>query len=431
MSSQMAVVRPKLRVTRPSESDPSACPQATTSYTSPATRPMTRARSVRSHHCRQFISMSSGSGVSRIGRAFVLVVAVILTKANAAAPRSLEIIPAAAPPGARVIVAGAILETDNVAVSFPATAGGRATAPVVARGSRYVEVRVPPDAATGGVHVTVNGSVTELAFVVAPQPRYMSVSTLAGGLQNRNTVKNPEGLALDPLTGNVYVADTKNHQIKVLTPEGAIAVVAGAGSPGFVDGLGTSAAFKEPRGLVFDTERRLLYVADSANHAVRRVTLEGVVTTVAGSGQPGDRSGIGTDALFKEPRGVAVDITGNLYVADAGNHKIRRVATDGAVVTVAGSGREGFADGQAAEARFAGPEGISVDLGSGVVYVADTGNSRIRKIADGVVTTLAGTGDRGLTDGPAPHARFHSPHGVVLGDAGNLFIADTGNNVIR
>ncbi|MEA2489723.1 MAG: hypothetical protein QOH21_1515, partial [Acidobacteriota bacterium] len=252
---------------------------------------------------------------------------------------------------------------------------------------------------------------------VAAQVTFIGVSTLAETRIGHDVLKTPEGVAIDPVTGNVYVSDTGHHQIKVITPAGEITVLAGSGKPGLKDGIGTAAQLKAPKGLAFDRVRRVLYVADSENHAIRRVSLEGVVTRYAGSGKPGSRDGAAGVAELKQPCGVAVDGDGVVYVADTANSVIRRVALDGTMTTIAGTGRDGFADGAAANARFAGPEGIAVG-GDGRVYIADTANDRIRVLDHGVVSTL-------------PVATFHRPRRLAIDEAGGLLVADSGNDAIR
>ncbi|HEX8253649.1 MAG TPA: IPT/TIG domain-containing protein, partial [Thermoanaerobaculia bacterium] len=244
-------------------------------------------------------------------------------------------------------------------------------------------------------------------------------------------LRNPEGVAVDPRSGIVYVSDTKAHQIRIILPNGATSVLAGSGVPGLADGSGRNAQFKEPKGVALDVAQNALYVADSANHSIRRVTLSGAVTTVAGSGRPGLKDGRAAGAEFKEPSALALDSAGALYVADTKNNVIRRVTNDGSTVTFAGTGRDGFADGAVQAARFAEPEGIVVSP-SGVLFIADTRNQRIRRIENGTVATVAGTGSSGYSgDGPAVAARFAFPTGLTFDDSGNLIIADSGNDVIR
>jgi DNA-binding beta-propeller fold protein YncE len=351
-----------------------------------------------------------------------IVIAVMAT--NGFAATALQVIPASAPRGARIVVRGTGLGAGELQVRFADGAQGTDAA-IQARTSQSTEVTVPPNAVSGEVRVTHSGSqIAALPFTVRPDARFESVRTIA-----TNDLKSPGGVAVDPATGNVYVADTKNHRINVITAQG-MALFAGSGQPGQTDAVGAQARFKEPSAIAFDAVRKLLYVADTMNHAVRRVTLDGVVTTLAGSGKPDDHDGAGAGAEFKQPAAIAIDAAGNVVVADTANNRIKKITRDGVVTTIAGTGRDGFADGAALDARFAEPEGLAVDA-RGNVYVADTRNHRIRRIASGIVTTIAGSGDRGLIDGLAGQARFDTPRGIALDDAENLFIADSGNDVVR
>ncbi|MCX6996217.1 MAG: hypothetical protein NTV49_03825 [Kiritimatiellaeota bacterium] len=206
---------------------------------------------------------------------------------------------------------------------------------------------------------------------------------------------NPNGAAVDS-AGNVYVADYNNHTIRKVTAAGVVTTLAGsAGSSGSADGTGNAARFCGPIGVAVDSAGNV-FVADSFNHTIRRVTPAGVVTTLAGSaGTPGSADGTGSVARFYNPTDVAVDSAGNVFVTDNNNHTIRKVTVAGVVTTLAGSaGTSGSADGAGNAARFNHPVGVAVD-GAGNVFVTDNNNHTIRKLtAAGVVTTLAG-GQRG------------------------------------
>jgi sugar lactone lactonase YvrE len=243
----------------------------------------------------------------------------------------------------------------------------------------------------------------------------------------------PFGIAADS-SGNVYLADTYNHTIRTLTPAGEVMTLAGlAGSSGSGDGTGSVARFSEPTGVAVDGSGNV-YVADRANHTIRRITPAGVVTTLAGSpGNAGSADGTSTAARFNKPQDVAVDTNGNVYVADSGNHTIRKVTPAGVVTTMAGSaGNPGSVDGTGSAARFNRPSGVTVNP-NGRVYVADTDNQTIRKVSPaGVVTTLAGlAGNTGSNDGTGPAARYNVPYDVALDSAGNVYVADTYNHTIR
>jgi sugar lactone lactonase YvrE len=180
-------------------------------------------------------------------------------------------------------------------------------------------------------------------------------------------------------SGTLYVTDTDNQKIRKITASGAVTDYVGSGTPGSTDGTGIEASFYYPQGIAVDGTGTL-YVADTDNQKIRKIEAGGVVTTLAGSGSYGSTDGTGTLASFNGPSGVAVDVNNNVFVADAGNNKIRKISAIGEVTTLAGSGVEGAIDGSGIEANFKYPEGVAVD-GSGKVYVADGYNNKIRKIS--------------------------------------------------
>ncbi|HYH10576.1 MAG TPA: IPT/TIG domain-containing protein [Thermoanaerobaculia bacterium] len=261
-------------------------------------------------------------------------------------------------------------------------------------------------------------------------PHLQTVTTIAGGRTAPPALQAPRGIAVNPDTGVVFIADTKNHQIKVLGTDGALTTIAGSGVPGMTDGVGLRARFHEPSGLAYDAVNAVLYVADRHNHVIRRIAADGTVTTIAGSGKRGFVDGAAGAARFDEPSAVAIAPTGELYVADAKNSAVRRIDANGQVSTVAGRGNAGFVDGPLGAAFFAEPEGLALRA-DGAILIADSGNNRIRMIAAGIVTTLAGKGANGSTDGTAAAATFRQPRGITLDEAGNVYIADTGNGLIR
>ena len=282
----------------------------------------------------------------------------------------------------------------------------------------------------------------------------------------------PHAIAIDS-GGSIYVADTNNHVIRKITPAGVMTTFAGvAGSNGIDDGPLGTARFYWPWGVATDRSGNV-YVADTWSSTIRKITPPGIVTTVAGlAGTRGSTDGKGAAARFEYPSAVAVDRNGNIYVADTANNTVRKITPDGTVqtfaervgassvatddggnvyvadmkastiekITVDGTvttlaGREdtvGNADGMRRAARFHDPGGVAIDR-AGNIYVADTWNSTIRKITpEGAVTTLAGlAGADGYADGAGSAARFHGPKGVVTDTSGNVYVADSGNNVIR
>jgi len=255
-------------------------------------------------------------------------------------------------------------------------------------------------------------------------------TTFTDGTGTNAQFNNPYGIAVDS-TGNIYVADSANNCIRKITPAGVVTTIAGNGGTTFADGTGTNATFNSPAGLAVDSAGNL-YVGDRSNHLIRRITPAGVVTTLAGrNGSLGFQDGTGTNAIFYQPRGVAVDSAGNVYVADWSNYRIRKITPAGVVTTLAGNGSAGpYIDGTGTSAGFYLPKGVAVDL-TGNVYVVDT-NNLIRKITPtGVVTTLAGQTTPGSTDGTGTNATFNNPYGVAVDSAGTVYVADRNNHLIR
>lgn len=266
--------------------------------------------------------------------------------------------------------------------------------------------------------ITVAGVVTTLAGIVS-----------ADGLGAIAGFHNPYGLTVDA-SGNVYVADTANHKIRKIDSVGVVSTLAGSGNIGSADGTGAAASFFSPTGVVVNSMGEV-YVADRNNHKIRKITPAGVVTTLAGSGNIGSADGAKAAASFYFPNGITMDSNGNIYVADRSNHKIRKITSAGAVSTLAGSGTQGGANGTGPTASFYSPCGVAVD-GSGNVYVADEYNHRIRKItATGLVSTLAGTGSAGSADGTGISASFNYPTGLSVNSSGDVYVADQRNHKIR
>lgn len=362
-----------------------------------------------------------------------------------------------------------------------ATSGGATLSPYgisltpVGNGTAGITVTAGPATGTSGLTATTFTFNVNVALPI--------VTTLAGntthGSNNATgtaaSFYNPFAVAVDAV-GNVYVADSTNNEIRMVTASGAVTTFAGSTTPGDADGNGTSASFTNPIGIAIDTAGDLyvvdnggnavirkitpagnvttlagaaagftnpfgvavdtagtVYVADTGNQRIQKITSGGVVSTLAGSGSQGSADGTGTAASFKYPVGVAVDSSNNVYVADSGNNKIRKVTSAGVVTTLAGTGVSGSTNGPGTSATFNDPEGVAVDT-AGNVYVASTGNNKIRKITPaGYVSTLIGTGASGATNGVpvASAATFHSPQGIGFDTAGNLYVADTSNNEIR
>lgn len=239
---------------------------------------------------------------------------------------------------------------------------------------------------------------------------------------------NPIGLVIVS-GGNMYVGDTYSARVRMITPAGLVTTLAGS-SYGYVDGTGSAARFWTPIGIGSDSLGNL-YVADRDSSLIRKVTPGGVVTTFAGSTTAGRVDANGTSARFNAPYAIAVDSLNNVYIVDEGNHSIRKITPIGDVTTVAGTGVSGFNNGAASTATFNYPWGIALD-GAGNLYIADRQNFVIRKITPaGQVSTYAGTGVAGFADGPGRQAQFASPNSLTVDPSGNLYVTDYGNNRIR
>ncbi|MCX5200618.1 RICIN domain-containing protein [Streptomyces sp. NBC_00237] len=250
-------------------------------------------------------------------------------------------------------------------------------------------------------------------------------------------LNTPRGLAVDSV-GAVYIADSENHRVRKVTADGKICTVAGNGTKGFSGdgGAAVTAQLNGPYGVAVDTTGTL-YITEFGNHRVRKVTTDGKISTIAGTGNAGSvgDGGPAASARLKEPRGVEVGRAGDLYIADAGNHRIRRIAADGKISTIAGTGTKGFSGdgGLATDARLNSPYGVAVDS-TGTLYIAEIEGHRVRKVtADGKISTIAGTGTGGFAgdDGPADSAQLRRPVGVAVDRSGTLYIADHANHRVR
>lgn len=250
-------------------------------------------------------------------------------------------------------------------------------------------------------------------------------------------INDANGIATDA-AGNLYIADKSNNRIRKVSTAGIITTIAGNGTAGFRgDGLAaTDAQLSNPRGVAVDGAGNV-YIADQGNQRIRKVsTSTGIISTVAGTsaeGFAGD-GGPATDAELNNPYGVAIDAAGNMYIADVDNERVRKVDAAGIITTFAGNGTGGYSgDGGAATAALLfEPAAVAVDA-AGNVFIADAWNSRIRGVKDGIIGTIAGDGTSGYSGdgGPAWAAELYAPYGIALDAAGNIYVADYSNNCAR
>ena len=342
--------------------------------------------------------------------------------------------PGSAPAGSIVIINGknfsGIREENEVKFNGVA-------AVVIEANPAQLQVVTPEGGSTGAITIAVHQQqATGPVFNYTLPPVEYIVSTLAGdgtagsveGSGTAARFRNPEGVAVDA-QGNIIVVDRGNNRIRKISGS-TVSAIAGVDAGGFKDGAAATALFKLPWRSVADAAGNI-YVADRDNHRIRKIAADGTVSTVAGSGVAGFADGPAATAKFNQPLDVVVDPAGNLYVADNLNHRIRKISIDGTVSTIAGDGTAAYADGTGTAAKFKNPSGLELDK-EGNLWIADRLNQRIRKITPaGVVTTVAGDGTSGYIDGVNNAARFADPYGITLDKDGNLIIADLSNNKIR
>ncbi len=311
------------------------------------------------------------------------------------------------------------------------------TALVTSSTDTKLSVQVPSKAGTGVIIVSVGSQeVTGPLFEYHP---FVTVSTFAGGASGyadgvgtNAKFMGPQGLTIDD-AGNLYVADRSDHRIRKITSNAEVSTIAGTGVCGSENGDKSQAQFCVPTGSVMDKSGNV-YVADKLFNWIRKITPSGIVSVFAGSGFNGWKDGQGTNADFNNPAGITIDPSGNLYVMDSQNSAVRKITPDGIVTTVCGQPHNynpSFMDGVASVARFNLATGIEIDK-DGNLFVADRENNRIRKITpDGTVTTFSGTGIFGNVDGPSSTAEFALPAGIGLDSNGTIYVADERNHSIR
>ena len=270
---------------------------------------------------------------------------------------------------------------------------------------------------------------------------YSQVTTFAGsgstnyvdGTGTQASFYEPFGVSVDSYSGNIFVGDTNHHYLRKLTPGGVVTTMGGSGVGAWVDGTGTQASFWYPYGTASDASGNV-YVADNTNHRIRKVTPGAVVTTFAGSGIGTWDDGTGSAASFYYPKGLCVDSSGIVYVADETNHRIRKITPGGIVTTLAGNGKLAFADGTGTSASFWYPRDVAISSSSGNLYVGDFNNCRIRMVTPlGKATTLAGTtcSSSQSSDGTGTNAKFNYPYGVCVDATGNIYVGERSGNKIR
>ncbi len=269
--------------------------------------------------------------------------------------------------------------------------------------------------------ITPGGEVTTFAGTGAPGS--------ADGKSRTASFFYPGSLIADN-HGNIFVADTHNNLIRKISPDGTVTSVTIKNADSSANKRDSLIRLDNPSGVAVDAMGNI-YVTDWNNDLIRKISPEGKIITIAGSRKPGAVDGSGAKASFYLPAGIVADSTGNIYVSDSYNNMIRKITPDGMVTTLAGQKKKGALDGKGTAASFLHPEGIALDNQSNII-VADMGNNKIRKITpDGIVTTIAGSGLRGAADGPDTTASFNRPYGVAVDKKGNIYVADFQNNKIR
>jgi sugar lactone lactonase YvrE len=233
------------------------------------------------------------------------------------------------------------------------------------------------------------------------------------------------------IDGTIVIADIYNNAIRTLGLDGRVTTICGTGKPGSTDGPAKSSLISHPHAVAVGLDGSV-YIGEASGRKLRVIDLSGNLLTLAGSGEKGYQDGKGKEALFNTILSIAVDLDGNILACDIANNRIRKITTDGRVTTIAGTGAWGYKDGKASEAEFLMPMDVCVDK-KGNIYIADIGNHCIRKIdSNNVVTTIAGkAGIVGYVDGKGNNALFYQPHGIAVNEKGEILVADLLNHAIR
>lgn len=318
---------------------------------------------------------------------------------------------------------------------------GEQQAIVLEAQQNQLQVLVPEGEGILEVSVEVDGDRSkgadlEFTYLLATQD--FVVSTLAGnsdagfedGLGNNAYFSSPEGVSIHP-DGYLIITDRSNNAIRQLDFDGNVSTLLGSGNKGYKDGPIATALLNFPWKSCVDDQGNI-YIADRDNHSIRKIDRQGNVSTIAGTGEAGYQDGPGNTAQFDQPLDIAVDSQGILYVADNRNHSIRKIEVDGTVSTLSGNGAQGYQNGSLSESQFRYPSGLALDKEENII-VADRLNHLIRKIdlSSSQVSTLAGAGTQGSRDGSIQDAQFNNPYGIAVGEEGEIVIADLSNHKIR
>jgi sugar lactone lactonase YvrE len=357
---------------------------------------------------------------------------------SATATQLVVVVPAAAGTGNVTVAWGSKTGTGPV-FNFAYTINvstfcGSGTAGFVNGSSSSTQLDFPTDLvfdSQGNLYVADAGNACIRKITTAGISSTFAGTGTAGTTDGNGSVAQfdtPSGLAIDN-NDNLYVADQGSARIRKITPSAVVSTLAGS-TEGFADGNGTSAQFNYPTGLAVESNGNL-YIADQSNHRIRKMNPSAVVSTLCGS-TPGFTNGSGALAQFYYPTDITLDGSGNILVADYLNHAIRKVTSTGVVTTLAGNGISGSANGTGNAATFSYPLGIAV-AANGMIYVGDEYNHLIRQITPaGVVTTIAGiAGTAGFADGAGSTAKFSFPSGIAIDANGDLYVVDISNNRIR